>query len=226
VVIVRVRAIGGLANRLRVALSYRGTYPRVEVVWVADGEIAGAHFRDVFRDTIDGLTFVDEPRGDEVVTTDPLPHARSGWWELYRDLRLHDPWSRLYDELRAALPKPFAAMHIRRTDMPGAGGEGESDADFVRWANEQPGHVYLATDNGTTQKTMLARCERPERIVLAGKILEHADQDASNRRNTSLGWAAVDLFTCARSSAFKGCNASSFSHLVMRLRAMGGWWSE
>lgn len=222
----RVRAIGGLANRLRVALSYRGTYDEAEIVWVADGEIADAHFRDVFL-PIEGLTFVDQPTGDEIVTTDPLPHARSGWWMLYRELRLHDPWRRIYEDLRARLPRPFAAMHIRRTDMPGAGGSGESDKDFVEWANgiAGSGNVYLATDNGTTQKTIANAIER-HAVVLPGTIREHADQDASNQRNTSLGAAAVDLFVCAGAATFKGCNGSSFTHLVNRLRGMGGWWSE
>jgi len=219
---VRVQAIGGLANRLRVALSYLAAYESqgIEIVWVPDGEIANARFLDVFQ-PIDGITFLDEGRGDELKSLNPLAGA---WAHKYS---LLVPVEKIRD--RISILKigrgPYAAMHIRRTDLPKEWfASNEKDEDFVAWAKAQPMQVYVATDNGTTQRALVdwlgAHCffNRP--------ISVHDRQDDAGQRNTMLSDAVVDLFMCGGSKAFKGCVGSSFSTAVTHLRDNDGWWKR
>ena len=80
--VTRVRAFGGLANRLRVVLSWRATFGELEVVWRPDGEIAHGRFLDVFE-PLNGVTFVDE-KTCGTRTLDPYPHAPADWQRGYR----------------------------------------------------------------------------------------------------------------------------------------------
>lgn len=233
----RVRAIGGLCNRLRVTLSYRALAraqgQKLEVVWVPDGEIAKARFADVFE-PLEDVTFLDAGRGDELATTDNTHAAPIDWGLAYRDLRLVERWDSHCRNIRRALLEVgvgfYQAMHMRRTDLDASSIMAEeADEDFLAWAEKQPGPIFLATDNGRTQKRIAAALSKP--LVISSTILEHLHQDESGQRNTPLGIAAVDLFVCAGArrpddgEAFKGCGGSSFTLTIMRLRKIGGWWS-
>ena len=219
---VRVQAIGGLANRLRVVLSYLAAHENqgIEVVWVPDGEIANARFLDVFK-PLAGVRFFDEGRGDELKALNPLGVA---WVHRYK---LLEPVDKIRDRISIINLRrgPYAAMHVRRTDLPKEWfATNEKDEDFVEWAKSQPHPVYVATDNGTTQRNLDAwlggHCffNRPIRI--------HTAEDQHYQRNTSLADAVVDLYMCAGSVAFKGCVGSSFSTAVTHLRDQDGWWKR
>lgn len=222
----RIRALGGLANRLRVALSYRTAartagLPECEVVWVPDGEIAGAEFEDVFE-PIAGIRWLTEI-GDEPATTDPTWICGPMWGEAYRELTLRPELRARLDELRA-LHGRTPAMHVRRSDLPVEWRHSHDALEqFVAWARETTGPMFLATCSGEAQEYM--RAELGDRVWWQRDIARHPLEAVSGQRNTTLAEAALDLFVCAGAAAFRGCSTSSFSHLVTRLRTLGGWWS-
>ena len=221
-----VRAMGGLCNRLRVVLSYHARFGPLRVYWAPDGEIAGARWGDVFE-PLPGVTFSDDG-GSGMWASDPYPDAPVAWPELYRQVRLLPGHMAALARARPAVP--YAAMHIRRTDlvhMATQAGVYEPDEAYVAWAQAAPAHCYLATDNGATQRHMLAALAAMGHTAYhAGEIATHAGDELGGQRNTTLAQCAVDLFACAGAMAFKGTGASSFSTLVQRLRVMGGWWAH
>lgn len=218
-----VHAFGGLANRLRVVLSYRAYIHNVDVVWYPDPEIASAHWSDVFE-PLPGVRFLDGVPHDRALRTcDPCPEAPKGWRESYRELALKP-------ELRAALDairthKPYGAIHVRRTDhkdyIGPAGVPETTDSEFIDWINRGPHRIYLACDNAWSQDRM-----RDAISVAGSECITHDDVHATTaHRHTTLGHAAVDLFACAGACAFMGSRGSSFSDTIVMLRELGGWWS-
>lgn len=217
-----VRAFGGLCNRLRVVLSYRAAFGPIDVVWHPDGEIADGRWSDVFED-LDGVRFLDS--GDYgTATIDPYPHAPHGWQDGYRDVRLRPNHHARLGHLVSGVG-PYSAIHVRRTDhtaMAQGYGTYTDDADFVQWLIDSEGPVYVATDNGTTQRAYTSLLG--DRAIVAATIAEHPDQDAGGRRNTTLSHAAIDLFACVLATRFKGSGESSFTNTVLMLRERRGWW--
>lgn len=211
----RVRAFGGLANRLRVVLSYRHTFGPLEVVWHPDGEIAHGRFSDVFA-PIDGVTFLDEGLCG-TKTLDPYPHARDGWRFLYRDLKLKPEHA---VRVEAERERPYAAIHVRRTDhvaMAKALGGYVEDEEFFAWMGRVNMPVFIATDNATTQAAFIkAAAEALVPILTAGPIL--SDSWEGGHRNTDLARTAVDLVTCVNARTFMGSKESSFTNLVHTMR--------
>jgi hypothetical protein len=224
-----VEAIGGLANRVRVTLSYRAAYGRVDVVWRRTGEIGRSAWSDVFE-SLDGVRFFDDYLAPVHKTTDPLHNS---WLPAYRDVRLRADHRARFEQLRAGvsicdrLERPsYQAMHVRRTDLGSdVAPNAQPDRDFVAWALRQPGPVYIATDNGTTQREMAAAIREKDPFFLA-TIPEHDRQNETDQRNTPLADAAIDLFFCAGADAFMGTNGSSFTSTVEALRQIHGWWSN
>lgn len=216
----RVRAFGGLSNRLRVILSWRATFGDLEVVWRPDGEIAGGRFLDAFE-PLAGVTFVDEGWCG-TKTLDPYPHAPDGWQRAYSELRLLD---RHEDTLANLQPDAdYSAIHVRRTDhtaLAMSTGQYTDDDAFRRWLRTCEPTVYVATDNGTTQAAYLAMLSEMGRdSIVAAHVPEHPDQDRGGRRNTTLTHCAIDLFACVRAKSFMGSGESSFTNLVHLLRGL------
>lgn len=208
---VKIRAFGGLANRLRVVFSYRHTFGPLEIVWRPDGEIAHGRFADVFE-PIDGVTFLDDGWCG-TKTLDPYPHAKDGWRLRYRDLKLRPEHAERVKDLRDR--QPYAAMHVRRTDhvqlAKEMGGYIEDD-EYVAWADGFTMPVFLATDNARTQASFINRA----RVFTAGPIT--LDSWEGGQRNTTLARSAIDLVTCVHAKDFKGCRESSFTNLVQTMR--------
>lgn len=217
---VRVRALGGLANRLRVVLSYRAAFGgKIECVWVPDGEIAGSMFEDVFE-PIAGVTWLYRPGGEDISTTDPMRVEGLEWGDSYREIVLLPKYRARLDHVRSIHGRNASAMHVRRSDLPQPlRVPGDSFEAFAEWAKDrQP--VYLATCSGEAQRALGGLG-----VFWLHDIPEHMHQDRFGQRNTTLADAAIDLFMCAGAKSFRGSHASSFSALALRLRSMSGWWS-
>lgn len=229
----RVHAHGGLANRLRVVLSYLHVKGApLEVVWWPDSQVAGGRFADVFE-PLRGVRFLDAGDAEES-SCHPSPEAwaRQDWLLRYRDLRLvaahreaAEGWARF------APTKDYVAIHVRRTDHVALAeklGERTPDEDFFAWCRRTPAlqPVYLATDNGTTQAHFLRALRELGKRPFAWSVLEpHDRENLHDHRNTTLAEAAIDLYACARARDFLGTRASSFTHTIEILRRIGGWWT-
>ena len=211
-----VHAYGGLCNRLRVILSYRAVHGEIGVVWLADEEIAGARFLDVFEPIAGVQWMADNCRAD-VRTLGAHRGAPLGSEVAYRELRMLAP---------AELPaKPYAAIHVRRTDhvhLATTAGTFTDDLAFMEWIRRTTyGRVYIATDNRDTQEKMATAC------VAHGKrpLSRDAIPVSECQRQTTLEHSAFDLFACAHADAFMGSGESSFSATIETLRSIGGWWT-
>lgn len=221
-----VQAAGGLCNRLRVVLSWHSEDPSARFVWKRDGEIAGATFLDVFE-PVDWLTWASQDERADVVTCDPCPDARVGWERDYRALTLRPYWQSEWGRLREM--RPYSAIHVRRTDhleYARSLGNETYASEFVEWLGRSKLRVFVASDSHSAQKEArgwVDQCGRASFHSCA--IKSHAYENMGGRRNTELGYAAVDLFTCAGAVEFMGTRESSFSNCVTMLRSMGGWWA-
>jgi hypothetical protein len=217
----RIRAFGGLANRLRVVLSYRAAFGPLEIVWRPDGEIAYGRFLDVFE-PLHGVTFLDEAICG-TKTLDPYPAAPADWQRGYSELRLRREWEAKLTYLLSPTVD-YSAIHIRRTDhvqLAKACGTYTDDDAFRKWLRACESTVYVAADNGTTQAAYLAYLAEAGRASIVYEVIpEHPDQDKGGRRNTTLAHCAVDLFACVRAKSFMGSGESSFTNLVHTLRAL------
>lgn len=218
--------LGGLCNRLQAVLSYRSLHRPLIVEW-SDLVQAGGHFLDAFE-PLEGVEFRDGPNwpvthhggqmtiGEVVADNGWCPGAPKAWLNTYRDLKLRP-------HLRERLIKPpYSAIHVRRTDhIPFAMGMGKLtvDAEFRAWCDYTPGPIFIATDNGTTQREFVSYLG--ERAIIQAPIPEHANQNLHDHRNTDIGSAAVDLFICAGAEKFKGTPLSSFSRTIEHLHQLG-----
>ena len=79
-----------------------------------------------------------------------------------------------------------------------------------------PPHVFLATDNTSTQRVFAAHPSCAARVCALPPL-----EASSALRQTTLQEAAVDLYTCAAADGpFKGSRASSFSDTILHLRVV------
>jgi hypothetical protein len=212
-------AIGGLCNRLQAILSFRAVHGEVQVLWRRDPPVSNAHFLEVFV-PIPGVEFVSCNAFD-VEAFHVHKQAPEDWIRQYARLK---PLPRLLDEIYeygSAMHRCYAAMHIRRTDhTPLVIRDKQpvtSDIEFIRWAERQEIPVYLATDNGQTQRRMQEAIPDVVFRALPGSSMA-AIHDT--HRNGTLSDAVVDLFVCAGAERFKGTHYSSFSETIERMRAL------
>jgi hypothetical protein len=215
----RLRAVGGLCNRIQAVLAYRGTHGPLEVYW----DEAVPHFNTVLE-PLPGVTFVDH--GASMDATDyGIPDAApSDWRRGYADLRPKpDILARIFG-IRAALVGEYLAIHVRRTDMtPLAAKIGialPTDAEYVAWMEQWPDlPVFLATDNAETQARFLAAHPRMTAAsALVGR--EHVRDDADHPVNGTLADAVVDLFVCAGATHWMGQGFGTFSGTIRTLRGL------
>ena len=205
---------GGLANRLRAIISWRHVCGPLTVAWKPDGQVFHEFFGDAFR-PLAGVEFINHVPSGAISTYEPHPDAPAGWERDYLDLRpLADP---------PALDGPYAAIHMRRTDAITYQKQCmvyEPDSAFVDWCRWTPEEkVFIATDNGTTQIAMIGEVHRLGKQPRFHRyIVEHADQDRAEVRNTPLLHAVWDIYTCAAADSFRGSGASSFTNLIHTLR--------
>lgn len=210
--------VGGLANRLRAVLSHRALHGgKLSVVWQPDEYVSHARFLDVFG-PLEGVEFVNGPWDLEDYA--PAKGAPEGWERAYSELRPVADVQKKIDAIRDFFRGGYLACHARKTDhIPNRGGQVENDETFWSWASRWPRlDLYLATDNGETQRRFLA-CGRAVRIgcQLGGKELQDI---VDHRRNGTLADAVVDLYTCAGATHFLGSRGSSFSDAIVTLRSL------
>jgi hypothetical protein len=227
-----VEAIGGLANRLRVVLSYWAAYSHIEVVWRPDGEIANAKFGDVFQALPGRVTFLEDHPSPQYRTTDPVHGV--AWAPRYGQLRLRADHYERWRVLRATGTGPYDAMHVRRTDIVDYSKTipNPTDEQFVAWGLERTRPIFVACDNGTTQRKLIRAIDptstsvanAPPRVFFNRVIAVHDLENIGGVRNTTLADAAIDLFMCGGSADFLGTEMSSFTNAVHVLRGMDGWW--
>jgi len=199
-------AVGGLCNRLRAMLGHLRAHGPIEVRWDTDDPaISFAHFLDVF-DPIPGITFTSSPTWD-VEAWAPPQGARCDW-------SLLKPRSHVLARVADLRMPNYAAMHIRRTDHrvhAEAAGVYTSDEEFRAWAASFE-RIYLATDNGETQKLF------PHAVV--NRVFSNPAHQAERDRAKAgtLADAVVDLYMCIHAAHFKGSGYSTFTETIEEMR--------
>ena len=221
-----VRALGGLGNRLRVILS-RCREGDFQFVWPPDAEICFARFEDVFE-PLDGVRITDSSEfglKPDITTTDPLWRSGSwskpAWQPLYKQLRPKPEISDRISTLLKHLGPFFDAMHVRRTDCIGQAerdGVYTPDSAFLDFAQSGSGLLYLATDNGQTQRRFQSWIG--SRLVVGAPIASDEERmpEGCGRRLTTLADAVVDLYVCTKAKRFMPSGSSSFSQTVVWMR--------
>jgi hypothetical protein len=207
----------------------------MEVGWEPNTPVSGGTWEDVFE-PLPNVVFRRPAGGPEV--WDVAMFAPSNWQEAHRLLIPRPAPQARIDAIKASMGGPYAAMHIRRTDhVPNTlarGDKVQGDEDYMAWVDGLPPgmRVYLATDNGETQRKFLdwagaeqaavanfATCRVAIGTPLPGKATAPIHDC---RRNGTLADAVVDLFMCAGASQFMGTHASSFSETVKRIQVANG----
>lgn len=207
---------GGVSNRLRTILSWRAAIQDdLVVAWIPDGEINSERFVDVFK-PLDRVTVVDAPENGWPKRLDVHPNAPHDWERAWLEIQLK--------ESATMLDGLYCAMHVRRTDCTFMQKEERTwrpDSDFVAWAARRPERrVYLATDNGATQRDIGRTLEAAGKLVTYKPIAEHDKQHEGGQRNTSLHDAWEDVINCVNASAFMGSGSSSFTTTIETLRRL------
>ena len=229
----------GLCNRLRAVLSHRLAALELgcllTVLWVPSQQCPG-NFTDVFE-ALSGVQFVAHATAPIVSNEEAVHIESNNYHESVRGhrARMELCWAALalvpqlcqeVDENVLACTGDFVALHVRRTDhqtlyepLVVAMQCQVSDTDFQRYCNAHPElQIFLATDCEDTQRRFLAA--NPARChVGKHSIRAHV---GSSLRQTSLRASAVDLFTCAEATIFKGSPFSSFSDAICHLRKVHG----
>tara|TARA_R110000824_G_scaffold67527_2_gene174970 strand:+ start:1409 stop:2167 length:759 start_codon:yes stop_codon:yes gene_type:complete len=229
---------GGLCNRLRVIMIYleyvNQKNKKLKILWSADRPIdkvvSNTHFLDIFK-PLPNASFVSQESSQNIsyrgwgkgcgdLFRNILPNVEDRLLTLkqnYSLLKLDSKLQYKADGLaRLHHPKGYASIHIRRTD-------------HIKWLKEQSKEpvpysafesfidsqanlpIYIATDNSKTQEYFKNK--------YGAKVFFYEEiKDVEDLRKTSLAHAAIDLYMCSRSAAFKGTEQSSFSDSITLLR--------
>lgn len=224
----------GLGNRLRALLSYRlisiERGANLSALWAVSEACPGL-FDDVFE-PLSGTTILATDDTHSSYETAALGvHGVHDFHEAVK-LRRREEARCFFDltprvgirlEVASAALEygPYIALHIRRTDHYAVEvGVQSTDDEFERFADRYPAHtIYLATDNGQTQRRFVERYGATRLRVYSpiDETRNWRDEDSSLRL-TSLHSAVVDMFVCVRADVFKGSSFSSFSDAISHLR--------
>ena len=218
-----VRTQGGLANRLRVLLSYREVARdqgvTLECYWPIE-DCCPASFDSLFEPLV-GVTVVDAAAAG-CVPGRMMSHRSIKGTEreasMYLGLQPKEPINQTIKDSIERCGALFVAVHIRRTDL--ADQVGTDDNEFVRFIDTALANgsccVWVATDNASTQAALAARYG--DRFRSHG-LIQHS---ASRLRQTSVADALVDLHVCTKATVFKGTRGSSFSETIWMMRMAHG----
>lgn len=221
------RPVGGIGNRLR-AITSR-LEPGLVVQWPIDWECAFGKWEDVFE-PIDGVTTINVNRlpNDsfaepcDLETCDPAPIPIEKYAHNYRRLGVSKRVLALMDRAEKKLGASYTALHIRRTDHRHVIPEGSEtyDADFIVFAKQSSDPVFVATDNGETQRGFKMQLD----AVSCQDILEGSELAAygDHTRYTSLDVAVADMFMCRNALRFMGTRGSSFTDTINIMRGLYG----
>lgn len=219
-----VQAVGGLCNRLRAILSWRLVRGPLHVIWPVQPTCHDT-FEAVFE-PLGGVTFVHpgHSRPEEDVWA-PHPDAPFGWERAYADLVPVEAIRARVEAMVHRIGRPFAAMHVRRTDhVPARLRDGDDpgrDEDFFAFADRDELPLFLATDNGVTQARYRERYGSRLHVATPMGGSEVSGMFDPTRHST-LADGVVDMYVASYSVRFRGCVASSFSHTIDALRALRG----
>jgi hypothetical protein len=242
-----VKPSGGLCNKLRVTFSYWMHCKKLRipltVIWVVSAACPG-FFLDYFK-PLPGVAFVRRQMPyhvqDDIVLGNHWhqefdPHVTF----IYQGLALLPHMEAMLHARIAELGERYVAVHIRRTDhvaLAMSRNAFTSDAEFVDFL-ESPANsgmnIYLATDNGETQRIYMKMFPRricglvpieeaeaeAEAGAGAGANSAAAAAVAAPLRLTTLEESVLDLFMCVHATNFKGSGYSSFSGTIMQMRNM------
>jgi hypothetical protein len=212
----RIRVEGGLGNRLQALLSCRSVFGELEVVWDPTDDVSHAVWSDVFeslKGVTDATGFVENGSWWSV-----HPDAKPGWEKQYAELMpTTEVMARIFQYKPA---REYLAVHIRRTDYVGNVAAHNNMfpplEHYLDWADNWPGLlIYLATDNGETQRKMM----RDPRVLVGATLggVEEQHYQVRTRQGTAQD-AVADMFVCARAKHFLGSPGSSFTETIKRLR--------
>ena len=236
---------GGICNRIRTIVQYwhwvqdknRFTKPedvktRLYVIWCRS-----EHCRQLFLELFDNTSFKsakdiyiatcdDHPTKEHIHIDENIyvlrDYSKATTQPLYSQFK---PKKQLQNKIQKQTPDvPFIAIHVRRTDhttLAQSKSRFTTDDAFHKFIATQPTHmpIFLATDNRVTQIEFQQRY--PERIFWTEDIPPESHLDAKQRRHhDNENTAVIDMFTCVKSSVFKGSGYSSFSDTIDILRSL------
>lgn len=213
----RLHPIGGLCNRLRAMLSYRAAHGALDVIWDATADVSGASWLDVFL-PLRAIRFVSGGWDHEdYAPRQPQPEEwEEGYLELVPTPEIAATIGAHLSTLRLDHPR-YVATHIRRGDhVPNYPEPLPPLEAHARWATLFPGvPLWLAADCEETRQKMrvLHKCHTGSWI--GGSDVQGLED---HTRNGTLAQAVVDLFMCAKASAFIGTPGSSFTDTIHALR--------
>ena len=214
-----VEALGGLCNRLRVILSRmpKPGEPPLVVYWAPDTEVAGGRWDECFEPLPCLEVVYERPAYVDIATSDNAPVV--GWKPRLLSLTPVPAVAARIDELRDSMGGRYDAMFMRRTDgtiVAHIEGNFTPDEAFRQWAQLAPGPLFLATDNGETQRKV--RGWVGERLVVEGE-LGGQEVQTDRTRHQALPGSVVNLYVYVHADRVLGSGGSSFSHTIDVLRA-------
>jgi hypothetical protein len=191
-----IKPTGGLGNYLRVIFSWlakaRHQNERLTVVWERTAACNG-YYDELF-----------EPVKDMTVvrwTTKSLNYEgcmSCGDYSLVKELVFKIP---------LAIESEEAAIHIRGTDF----GSPQLEP-FEKFIESIDAPTFLATDDAMIQKHLLTKYSSKLKV-------RETIRDNGALRLTSLKHAIIDMYTCVKAKRFLGTKNSSFTDIIMLLRA-------
>ena len=201
-----VRPLSGLANRVRVVLSYLRAYNgNVEFVWTKD-KCMDCEWSDLFA----------EP---EIKTTEASSNciatcnAKSGLRHSHFSILVPSQEVKEKVEEFRRRHKKYNSVHIRRTDFLDYARKNGSPVSFA------PFHDYCAR----SQLPVYVSCDDVQTMLMfkkehGKKVLTRNINWKSGFRQTSVLDALIDAMICVDSEHFLGTHLSSFSSMIRFLR--------
>jgi hypothetical protein len=201
-------------------LSYKSAHGSLRVHWTPDVP----HFLKTFE-PLDGVEFVDDHSPGFHQDYGIAAGAPADWRKAYAEMR---PVSSIVQRVATFretlyLDGGYLAIHVRRTDMtPLAamiGAHHETDEEYLRWCAARHGPVWVACDNGETQRRYQSWLGDRFRsgCVLDGKELHGLNEHKVYGRIED---AIVDMWMCRGAVDWMGQGFGTFSGTIRILRAL------
>ena len=210
----------GLCNRLRTIYPFLEyceiNHYKLNVVWPIN-KYCVSSYSSIF-DTYYNLNFVEEKycKNIDFCGFSP-PSYLIQLLKHHNYYRFFNPKDSIQHQVKNYLKNinsEYNSVHIRRTDHTNLAKNKKvftDDLTFIKFIEQSPHPVYLATDCSITQTRFAQH--------FGSKILVHKPiKQKSNFRQTSLEHALIDIIICSMSNHFLGSGYSSFSGLISSLK--------
>lgn len=208
---------GGLCNYLRCVFScnqYANSIgKKMVVIWEVTQKCNG-FFLDYFE-PVENIEFVRNNQNNYKIDRDTFTEYPN-FIPSYEKLKLRPNIMRIINDRKNKLGDNYISVHIRRTDhveLAKKNNNFTTDSDFIHFidTNKMGKNLYIAADNKETYESFRNRYSELVKFdyhsVIAGP------------RKTELLDAITDIFMCVFSDNFMGSGYSSFSGLIVHLRA-------